>query len=320
MKPVLCLGDACVDLLIPYAAALNAKSDPVNGCRHSHAQKSDGGSVANTACAIARLSVPVCFAGSCGRDAFGFEIKQHLESEGVGTDFLRLDAHLPTQLVILVLDENGDRTAFAYPPHGGSQHAILPDQLPDALIDSISWLHVSGMMLREEPAASTQLRFMKKCHDAGVPVSLDINARIESIGDSVFLRNLQTAKLYADVVFGSSADEIPLFASHYDAEVSASALAKDGTIVISRSGDQGAVLYQNDLRMHFAAFPVKVADTVGAGDTFDGAFIAARVLGYDLCESVRYANAAAAICVSGSGARSCPTREMLDAFLKTASV
>lgn len=316
MKPVLCLGDACVDLLIPYAAALKSKTEIQKDCASIHAKKSDGGSVANTACAIARLSVPVLFSGTCGHDAFGFDLKKQLESEGVGTDLLRFDAHLPTQLVILVLNEFGDRTAFAYPAHGGSQHAILPEQLPDDLIEKICWLHVSGMMLREDPAASTQLLFMKKCHDAGIPVSLDINARIESIGDSFFYQNLLKAKQFADVIFGSSVDEIPLLAGHHDAEIGASELAKDGTVVISRSGDQGTVLYQNDTRMHFAAYPVKVADTVGAGDTFDGAFIAAQVMGYDLYESVRFANAAAAICVSRTGARSGPTRYELDTFLK----
>ena len=317
MKPVLCLGDACVDLLIPYADALKAKSNRTAELHSVDAKPSAGGSVANTACAISRLSVPVCFAGTCGHDAYGFYLKNGLESEGVNTAYMRMDQKLPTQMVILVLNEYGDRTAFACPAHGGSQHAIYPEQLPEDLHEKISWLHVSGMMLREDPAASTQLDFMRKCREAGVPVSIDVNARVEAIGDPFFYRNLLKAKQYASVIFGSANDEIPLLTDCRDAESAASTLSEDGTVVIARSGEQGAVLYQYNKRVHFPAFQVNVMDTVGAGDAFNGAFIASRMLGHDLTESVRYANAAAAICVSRSGARSAPTHAELNEFMKT---
>lgn len=315
MKPVLCLGDACVDLLIPYADALKAKAQSCSERASVEATVCAGGSVANTACAIARLDVPVRFAGTCGRDAYGFELKRGLESEGVDTALIRMDDVLPTQMVLLVLNEYGERTAFACPAHNGSQHAILPDQLSDTLISEIGWLHVSGMMLRENPAASTQLAFMKKCRNAGLPVSLDVNARVESMGDPFFTRNLIEAKQYASVIFGSAIDEIALLTDQRDAETAASSLASDGTIVVARNGDQGAILYCGSLRHHFPAFPVEVADTVGAGDAFDGAYIASAMRGFDPKESVRKANIAAAICVSRHGARSGPTNAELNSFI-----
>ena len=320
MKPILCLGDACIDLIIPYAAALKAKSGESIGSAVPEVMPASGGSVANTACAAARLDAPVLFAGTCGRDAYGMLLKRELEAEGIQTTYLRMDDRLPTQLVLLVLNERGDRTAFACPAHGGSQHAIPDDQLPDDIADRIGWLHVSGMMLREEPAASTQLRCMKACFEAGVPVSLDINARIESLGDPVFYRNLMAAKSYCTVIFGSSVDEIPLLGENRDSETAAAQLAANGTAVIARSGDQGAVLYRNDQRIHVPAFHVSVADTVGAGDTFDGAYIAARMHGLAPADAMREANAAAAICVSRTGGRSGPTRIELDAFLKSHTV
>lgn len=316
MKPVLCLGDVCMDLIVPYAEALRAKVGGSSDPHAAHVLRTPGGSVANTATSIAKLNVPVWFTGTCGNDAFGYELKCSFADAGVDTHLLRTDDVHPTQLVLLILDENGDRTAFACPAHGGSQHAILPEQIPEGITDEIGWLHVSGMMLRENPAASVQLSVMQACHAASIPVSLDINARVEAIGNPFFYRNLVKAAKFADVILGSAVDEIPLLAGQRDAESAAFALCEDGTTVIARNGDQGAVLYQNQCRVHFPAFSVNVKDAVGAGDTFDGAFIAARMKGQPVEEAIRVANAAAAVCVSRPGGRSGPTESELCAFLK----
>ena len=314
MKPVLCLGDICADLIIPYAAALKAKSDPAS-CVNADVRPAEGGSVANTACAIARLETPVLFAGTCGLDAYWQMLKRGLEREGVDTSLLRMEPDKPTQLVLLVLNEQGDRTAFACPAHLGSQHSILPDQIPADIVERISWLHVTGMMLREDPAASTQLDLMRRCREAGVPVSFDINVRVEALQNELFAKNLGLAKELADYILGSSFDEIPLLAGERDAELAAQKLAAHGAAVISRSGDQGADLFRNGTRIHAPAFPVTVADTVGAGDTFDGAFIAAKLSGLSDADAMQEANAAAAICVSKPSGRGSPARAELDAFL-----
>ncbi len=317
MKPVLCLGDICADLIIPYTASLKAKSDPAS-CFNADVVPVAGGSSANTACAIARLGLPVLFAGTCGADAYGQMLKESLDREGVDTSLLRMEPDKPTQLVLLVLNEQGDRTAFACPAHLGSQHAILPRQIPEDITDRICWLHVTGMMLREDPAASTQLDLMRRCREAKIPVSFDINVRVEALRNETFAANLMRAKSLADVILGSSVDEIPLLAEERDPEIAAEKLAQTGAIVISRSGERGADLYDGSVRIHAPAFPVKVVDTVGAGDTFDGAYIAAVLSGCGAKDALTSANAAAAYCVAHSGGRASPTRAELDAFLCSA--
>ncbi len=315
MKPVLCLGDICADLIIPYADALKAKAGDPKSYLNADVRPAEGGSAANTACAIARLGVPVMFCGTCGNDAYGVMLKRGMEREGVDTSLLRMDADKPTQLVLLVLNEQGDRTAFACPAHLGSQHAILPEQIPDDFTERISWLHVNGMMLREEPAASTQLELMRRCKAAGIPVSFDINVRVEALKSPSFFENLHAAKDAADYVLGSAIDEIPMLANEHDAVLAAKKLSEHGAAVIARSGDQGADLYRGNSRLHSPAFPVSVADTVGAGDTFDGAFIAAILSGASDADALKTANAAAAICVSKPSGRGSPTRAELDTFL-----
>ncbi|MBQ5992654.1 MAG: hypothetical protein IJL62_09005 [Clostridia bacterium] len=315
MKSVLCLGDICADLIIPYAAALKAKPGDPMSYLDTDVRPAEGGSAANTACAAARLGVPVLFCGTCGSDAYGQMLKSGLEREGVGTALLRMDAERPTQLVLLVLDEQGDRAAFACPAHLGSQHAIVPEQIPEDITDRICWLHVNGMMLREEPAASTQLGLMRRCRDAHIPVSFDINVRVEAMHNPAFFENVRKATALADYILGSAIDEIPMLTGERDAELAARKLSEHGAAVVARSGEQGADLYRNGVRLHSPAFRVTVADTVGAGDTFDGAFIAAMLSGLSDAEALKEANAAAAICVSKTSGRASPTRAELDAFL-----
>ena len=315
MKPVLCFGDICADLIIPYGAAVKAKPDDHASYADTDVHPAEGGSAANTACAIARLGLPVLFAGTCGKDAYGTMLKSGLEREGVDTSLLRMDETRPTQMVLLVLNEQGDRTAFACPTHLGSQHAIVPEQIPDDVTDRIGWLHVNGMMLREDPAASTQLDLMRRCREAGVPVSFDVNVRVEAMQNPVFSRNIHRAKALSDYILGSAIDEIPMLTGQRDAELAAKELSQTGATVVCRSGDQGAVIYRAGTRLHSPAFSVSVVDTVGAGDTFDGAFIAAILLGRSDEQALKEANAAAAICVSQRSGRASPTRSELDAFL-----
>ena len=90
MNPVLCLGDICVDLIIPYAAALKAKSGELLPNRSTDAQPVEGGSVANTAVTLARLRIPVQFCGTCGSDAYGQMLQNGLVREG---DYYKLASY-----------------------------------------------------------------------------------------------------------------------------------------------------------------------------------------------------------------------------------
>ena len=82
MLPVLCYGDICADLLIPYGRALAANSSMVDPDALT-VHFSHGGSVANTAVTLARLGAPALFLGTAGQDAFGRALKEGLEMEGV---------------------------------------------------------------------------------------------------------------------------------------------------------------------------------------------------------------------------------------------
>ena len=306
MKPVFCLGDICMDLVLPLGAVKRAEHGEPIARAETDAVFRHGGSVANTAAGLLRLGIPVQFCGTVGRDAYGDALKSELASLGADVSTLRSDPESPTLLIAIVVDENGERTALATHRTCASQHQLVPEQIPADLEHQISWLHTSGVMLREEPAASIVLDAMRRCRAAGVPVSLDIMARIESLKDPVFMQKLTKAAAMSTVLLGSVRDEIPLLANGTSPE-SIRALTAGGRIVAARDGANGSTVYTETETLHCPAFPVPVVDTIGAGDAYNAGFIAAMLRGESLAAANRAGCAMGSYCVTQKGGRIAPT-------------
>ena len=86
--------------------------------------------------------------------------------------------------------------------------------------------------------------------------------------------------------------------------------------VVLKLGDKGAWVVNRQLSRHFPAYPVKPTDTTAAGDTFNGALAVCLAEGGSLPRAVEFANAAAALSVTGAGAQaSIPSRSRVDRFL-----
>lgn len=305
MKKILCFGDICPDLLIPYGAAKNPATAPEEQLvRFRH-----GGSVANTASGLGRLGVPVLFAGTAGDDYFGRALKSELEADGVDTRCLRLAPELMTVQILIVVDEKGERIPFAFPHKGASQHQILPEQIPLSLLEEVGWMHSSGITLREEPAASTQLQLARLCRERHIPISLDINARPESREDSTFARYLREMLPLCDVLLGSLEEELCPLAGEENPEKAIQILLETVPMVVARRGGNSALLYTREACYEAPVEPVTVTDSVGAGDAYNAGFLSALYEGLSPEAANRRGVYCGTVCVTRPGARSCPGRE-----------
>jgi fructokinase/2-dehydro-3-deoxygluconokinase len=176
------------------------------------------------------------------------------------------------------------------------------------------------MCLRQAPIASSVLAGMRIARDAGVPVSLDLNLRLELWGlPPEVLADVTEAISLADVVLGSGAEElVPLARASGFAvdgvEAAARALAGDARTVVARLGSAGALGCSGaGGRGEVVVAPghdAELRNPVGAGDAFNGGFIAARVAGLPLVEALRWGNAVGALKVAREGgARDLPSRD-----------
>jgi fructokinase/2-dehydro-3-deoxygluconokinase len=192
-------------------------------------------------------------------------------------------------------------------------------------IAAAAWLHTTGMCLRAAPVASSVLAAMRMARDAGVPVSVDLNLRLELWGlDDAALAAVTEAVSLADVVLGSGPEElVPLArASGFDVEAvegAARVLAGGTRTVVARLGDRGALACSaaGDV-LAVPGFVADLRNPVGAGDAFNGGFIAARVAGLTLADALRWGNAVGALKVArDGGARDQPSRPEVEALLGT---
>jgi len=312
MGYALIVGDANVDLVIhlPGSSALPPRQGELQP------RIVGGGTGANTAVALARLGVPASFAGTIGADRYGRWIiedfgREHVDTRGL---VVRADAFTPT--VVIVVGTDGERYAVLWPPEGWAHTLLRPEDLPVSLIAGASWLHTTGMCFRALPVRAAMFHAMRTARAGGVPVSLDLNLRLElwGWGDDV-RRTARRAIEHADVVFGNAREEIAPLAGYEQVEPATRALCDGRRIVVARLGAEGALGVAPGQAVHAPAFPATVVNTVGAGDAFNGGFIAARLEGRSMSDALRWGNAVAALKIQGDSARALPSRADVQALL-----
>ena len=181
-----------------------------------------------------------------------------------------------------------------------------------AAVDSNAELiRSAGMVLCQLEIPMDTLSYtLDFCARAGVPVMLDpapAAALPETVWGQVawFTPNETEAAFYV----GDGAD----------AEGSAKRLLAKGLrgVVLKRGGEGAYVAVSGGKAEWVRPFKVDAIDTVAAGDCFNGAFAVALLEGKDPWAAARFANAAAAICVTRKGAAaSMPSRAEVDEFLR----
>ncbi len=318
-RPVVVLGDLNVDLTLE----LPDRGAPVAERVVREPRLTGGGTAGNTAAALARLGVPVEFCGSVGDDGFGRWLAHDLRTIGVGTRGLVVTREAPTCQVIAMVEPDGERYLVVWPTDGGALTRLAPVELDPGLVAGAAWLHTTGMCLRSSPIASSVLAGMRLARDAGVPVSIDLNLRLELWDLSAeVLRVVVEAVSLADVVLGNGAEELVPLARAMGAiadgpEAAARALAGGERTVVARLGAAGALACGSGGEVIAApGFPARLRSPVGAGDAFNGGFIAARVAGLPMADALRWGNAVGALKVSrDGGARDQPDRAEVQALL-----
>ena len=285
LKPVLVIGDVCVDLRIETPIHLG--DHPQN----PEPELLGGGTGANVAVALARLGVPTTFIGTVGDDGYGRFAVDGLRAEGIGTDYIYSVRDAFTTIVLGLVQPTGERTLFGWPTRGAAHTRLRAAQITEELVASAAWVHTTGLCLIEPPVSAALLSSMAMARAQGIPISLDLNLRLgyaDGQLPSAYLATVKQAIKLSDYVFGSAEDEIPLLTSTGTLEDALMLLADRECVLIARQGVDGARAVWQDGSVLQPAFRVPVVDTTGAGDVFNAGFIYARLQGKDLAEALRW--------------------------------
>ena len=323
-KPILCVGDAFPDLILDKRIweTVHETTEEIlsgSGWVKPHLKEirlSGGGTVSNVAVSLARLGNPTAFLGRTGRDHFGRFMREHMEKNGVDTRYIVIDEEYPTALVIMLVDEKGDRDGCIYPLFGAANSKLCVGDFSEDLYDEIGFGYITGISLTEEPSGQATLHFVRKCREKGIPVAMDLNMRTNVHGwnkkmKDAFLEAVEGCSL----LFGSVPDEWDILAAPHPLVHLIDDLIAKGKTVVCKEGPRGASLFTKGERLRIPAFPVKVADTVGAGDVFNSGYLTAHLEGKDLGECLLWGSAAAGYSIQFHGAGNCPTREQLQKMI-----
>ena len=246
-------GEALVDLVIDPAGGVVAKL---------------GGGPFNTARSIARLGSPVTFFGTLSTDRFGVLLHQRLIADGVADDMVQ-HSELPTTLAAAELDESGAATYRFY-----IRDTSAPQVQAADLPHGTTALHVGTLGFVLEPMASV---FEQCVHAIGadVLVMIDPNCRSKIISDrDDYMHRLTRLFQRADAVKVST-DDLEYMAPDLDPTAAARRLLDAGpTVVLHTDGGRAAHVHTAAGSLEVPVPTVDLADTIGAGDSFGGAFLA----------------------------------------------
>jgi fructokinase len=275
-----------------------------------------GGGPANTAKALAKLGIDTQFIDGISTDSYGQMAKDKLVSAGVKLNYVKY-SDKPTCLAIVSLSESGS-ASYEFVIENTATFDFTSEWLPNPQTEQPSLLHIGTLATVIEPGASVLFEWAQSV--AGVaPIVFDPNIRSAVISDrKQYVAQVERLVAISSAVKVSDEDIKWLYPSLEIDQVVNNWLIKGPSLVVVTYGDKGLTGYRKGEVVSVEAVQVKVADTVGAGDTVGAVLVEAIIKdGLDSLAGVRLetmlkrAAKAAAITVSRVGANP-PTREELE--------
>ena len=321
---IICCGEALMDMARTQVPGLGEGFTP-----------HPGGSPYNTAIAIGRLGTPVKFLGRFSTDFFGEILLKRLRESRVGEDLI-IRSGLNTTLAF-VKTEKSKEPQYVFYTEGTAGPSLSTEDLPSKLPADTKCILFGSISMTMEPIASA-IEFLilregsRKSTDQmdGAPViSFDPNIRPFMIKNKAAYIDRFEKWISSSTITKISSDD---FAFLYPKMDTSKALRKVLTmgprLAICTLGPKGAQasLRRNDGSITTVNAPVvnlPVMDTIGAGDTFHGAFLSwlemkgkmsrsslANLSETELYDALFFANKAASIVCSRRGAEPPTLREV----------
>jgi fructokinase len=297
---ILCCGEALVDM-IPRQTV-----DGLTGY-----VPFAGGAVFNTAIALGRLGAPTGFFTGLSSDLFGDVLRETLKASGVDASYCASSQRPTTMAFVKLVNGNAHYTFY---DEGTAGRLLGLDELPK-LDGAIAAMHFGAISLIFEPCGATYEALLAREHKARL-ISLDPNIRAGFITDANAHRARMARMIaMADIVKVSDEDLAWLANGQPEQALVADWLAGSTRIVTVTRGSEGVTAHTARGLLSVPAMRVTVADTIGAGDTFNAGFLdglrlqgnltkdaVANLSEADLRLALERGIAAAAVTVSRAGA------------------
>lgn len=275
-----------------------------------------GGDTSNLVLAASRLGRRCAYLTRIGPDPFAERFLELWQSRDVETALVQRDETHNTGVYFVTFE--GIRHTLTYYRRDSAAANVRADLVDWDRVREARVLHLSGISQAiSTAAADLSFQLMRFAREHGILVSYDVNYRppLWPAARADALTRYSIAE-FADILFVTD-EEIGMLGWPSEPGELRRAFGRPLAWLAIKQGPDGAVAMDADDRpVSVGAFDVEVADTVGAGDAFDAAFIDALLDDRPLEEATRYACAVSALVCRGTGPlETQPARAEVDAFL-----
>jgi len=286
---VLTIGDLCADLV------LNGKDVvPEFGQKEKLVENyvlEMGGSTPIFACQTAKLGLKTVLIGKVGEDAFGDMIRDTMKKSGVDVRYVKKDPSQKSGLTVM-MNTGKDRAMLTYLGH---IDGVTRQDIPDHLLKSTRHFHIGSFYLTRK-VRSYYPAMVEKLKKFGATISLDTNWDPEEKWDS----GLWELFPYLDI-FMPNENEALNISGEKSVDRAGEKLQNYVPIVVIKMGERGAKAFSKGKKYQAEALKVKVVDTVGAGDSFNGGFVWGFLRGKSIAECLKAGCICGSLNVTSSG-------------------
>jgi fructokinase len=257
-----------------------------------------GGATMNVAAHLQRYGLDVSFISRVGHDELGAELLEFMKGQGLSTDFVQTgETHLTGIAKANVSDSHEVTYKILHPV---AWDYIQYDALAAEKVAASDYFVYGSLAARDDITRLALLRYLKDAHK---PV-FDVNLRPPHYTREGVLELLGFARIVK--MNEHELVEVARWIGEFDGEREAMALVMDRyrlDMLVLTCGEQGAMVLTPDGQYHqHPGFVVQVADTIGSGDAFLGAFLFKTANGHPVNEALEFACAAGAYVAGKTGA------------------
>ncbi|MFO2464269.1 carbohydrate kinase [Pseudomonas sp. 15FMM2] len=231
-----------------------------------------GGSPFNVAVGLRRLGIETALFTGLSSDYLGQRLRQVLKFEGVQGSYLHEFA-APTTLAMVAVGANGS-PQYSFRGEGCADRQLQLEHLP-TLDDDVRGLHFGSFSLVVQPVADTLLALIRRESGKRL-ISLDPNVRLNPQPDiGLWRQRVGELVQHADLIKVSDEDLHLLYPGQAPENVLEGWLQHRCQLIFLTRGADGATVFSHQHgSWSVPAVKAVMADTVGAGDTFQAALIA----------------------------------------------
>ncbi|RHB34156.1 sugar kinase [Enterocloster aldenensis] len=248
----------------------------------------------------ARLGCRTAIIGGVGKDDFGRCLLERLKKDGVDVSHVIESRERSTGCAFVTYFEDGSRK-FIF--HMGNTPAVEAKAPGIGEFRDVKYMHIMGCSLMSNQVFAQEiLKTMRMMTAEGAKISFDPNIRRELFADKSVNEVIEEVMDNISIFLPGMEELLMLTGKDTEEEAVREVFKRPRMeILVLKNGSKGSTVYTRTDVIHMGVYPVKQADATGAGDCFDGGFLAGLVKGRSIEEAARMGAAAGALNAAAFG-------------------